>query len=72
MSDASADRGVDQTGNLAVHASHCCPIHGCKYSSERCPIVMGDVQPYYSYNNGCEDCDEDYRDEWELAWGWRP
>lgn len=26
---------------LSVHDAHCCPIHGCKYRDEKCPVVLG-------------------------------
>lgn len=29
-----------------VHARHCCPVHGCKYTAEpsRCPVVLKKVE----------------------------
>jgi len=37
---------------VSVHDAHCCPIHGCKYGDEDCPVVMGLEQGL-----GCESCD---------------
>lgn len=51
---------VDQTG---VHATHCCPRHGCKYGygmheeELECPVSQGTVPPLYPENNGCERCE---------------
>jgi hypothetical protein len=39
--------------------SHCCPVHGCKYGHDDCPVVAGTMAPTYSNNNGCEDCESD-------------
>jgi hypothetical protein len=36
--------------------THCCPVHGCKYMHDDCPVVSGAVQPVYPRNNGCESC----------------
>lgn len=44
---------VDQRG---VHLTHCCPRHGCKYSSDDCPVEHGGEPPTYPHNNGCEQC----------------
>lgn len=38
--------------------SHCCPIHGCKYGHEDCPVVLRKVAPTYPNNNGCELCED--------------
>lgn len=46
-------------GSKEVHAAHCCPIHGCKYSygfDVKCPIVDKQIEPKYEMNNGCEEC----------------
>jgi len=43
---------------FGTHASHCCPLHGCKYNDEdRCPIETGLAKPTYGLNNGCEYCE---------------
>ena len=39
---------------LSVHDAHCCPIHGCKYCDDDCPVVAGKESGIY-----CEDCDAD-------------
>lgn len=39
--------------------THCCPEHGCKYGYDGCPVDSGEIQPVYSNNNGCEDCEYD-------------
>lgn len=45
--------GVDRMG---VHAAHCCPVHGCKYGDEYCPVVLRLIKPL----SICEDCESDY------------
>ena len=47
--------------NIAVHASHCCKWHGCKYGDPDCPVKNGRIEQEYL----CEDCyqvlkEEDY------------
>lgn len=39
--------------------THCCPIHGCKYGDDYCPVYSGKIKPVYDQNNGCEQCDWD-------------
>jgi hypothetical protein len=39
-----------------VHESHCCPIHGCKYGDEDCPVTNR-LTP--NYNQHCEDCENE-------------
>jgi hypothetical protein len=39
-----------------VHTEHCCRVHGCKYSDEYCPVVLGEKSQSYL----CEVCHEDY------------
>jgi hypothetical protein len=46
---------MTQVDNTGVHATHCCPAHGCKYGDPDCPVVAGVVQPVYT----CEDCESD-------------
>lgn len=29
--------------SVGTHASHCCVKHGCKYGSDSCPVVSGEV-----------------------------
>lgn len=36
---------------LAVHATHCCKAHGCKYRGE-CPVVKNEIKQVYP----CEIC----------------
>src|SRR5258708_4326507 len=38
-----------------VHTSHCCAIHKCKYSDEKCTVVTGKALQEYP----CEDCSLD-------------
>lgn len=53
---------MDQS-KYAVHASHCCANHGCKYGNEECPVVSGKIQQLYP----CEDCqNEDLEFEYEA------
>ena len=42
---------------MSVHGSHCCPIHGCKYGDDDCPVEAGTEAPEYECNNGCEICE---------------
>lgn len=42
--------------------THCCPVHGCKYSEDDCPVKSGEVAPTYPLNNGCEMCESDAED----------
>lgn len=44
-----------------VHNTHCCPIHGCKYGNDDCPIETGTDETHYPYNNGCESCEYEQR-----------
>lgn len=46
------------TTNDAVHASHCCKWHGCKYGDKNCPVVKGKIIQEYL----CEHCHEELRD----------
>jgi len=47
--------GVAQIMNVAVHESHCCEHHGCKYGDEDCPVASGETQQLYP----CEECREE-------------
>jgi hypothetical protein len=44
--------------NQGVHGTHCCPVHGCKYGSEDCPIKLGQMTPFFEDNNGCQACED--------------
>lgn len=46
---------------FAVHISHCCVKHGCKYSEPDCPVVNGEVQQTHV----CEDCSNEGIDKVE-------
>ena len=35
-----------------VHRTHCCVLHGCKYSDGDCPVILGNIEQKYL----CEDC----------------
>ena len=51
--------GVFKIMNVAVHESHCCEYHGCKYGDDDCPVASGETQQLYP----CEECrEEDPRD----------
>lgn len=39
----------------AVHQTHCCAIHGCKYGDDDCPVESFDLTQSYP----CEECDTD-------------
>ena len=45
--------------NVEVHASHCCKKHWCKYRSENCPVVKGEVEAKYP----CEYCEMDEEED---------
>lgn len=50
-----------EKNNYAVHISHCCKWHGCKYGDINCPVDSGEVKQKYL----CEECEyeldhEDY------------
>ena len=45
--------------NIAVHASHCCKWHGCKYGDPDCPVKNGTIEQEYL----CEDCYDVLEDE---------
>ena len=68
--DAAAPLAADAGGFATVNPaadltfrkacpSHCCPVHGCKYGYEDCPITAGKVAPQYPHNNGCEICESE-------------
>lgn len=38
------------------HPSHCCPIHGCKYSHKNCPVANQE----YPADHQCEECQESW------------
>ena len=38
--------------NYAVHARHCCVIHGCKYGHDDCPVGYGEVEQQFP----CIEC----------------
>jgi len=38
--------------HTAVHATHCCPLFGCKYGDEDCPVALKQVEAVYA----CESC----------------
>ncbi len=37
---------------IAVHQSHCCARHGCKYADSPCPVSSGEYEQAYP----CEYC----------------
>jgi hypothetical protein len=47
------------SSNDAIHASHCCVWHGCKYGDPDCPVETGRIKQEYI----CEWCSELLRDE---------
>lgn len=38
-----------------VHVTHCCVVHGCKYSESTCPVVNQQERQ----TGGCESCSDD-------------
>ena len=47
-----------EVNQLGVHASHCCKKCGCKYGSEECPVVTGEVEADFD----CMDCENEKQD----------
>ena len=45
---------MSERNNIAVHRTHCCVIHGCKYNDEHCPVANGQIKQEYV----CRDCNE--------------
>lgn len=41
--------------DFAVHVTHCCFEHGCKYGDPECPVELGIVDQEYE----CEQCRDD-------------
>ena len=41
-----------------VHERHCCPIHGCKYGDNECPVSTYKI----SAESMCEDCQDMWAD----------
>lgn len=39
--------GVLKIMNVAVHETHCCVDHGCKYGDHDCPVASGEVEQKY-------------------------
>lgn len=54
-----ADSQRPSHDHTAVHASHCCFQHGCKYGDDDCPVASGQVKQLY-------DCEECYNDRMEI------
>lgn len=46
---------IDLQNKHKACETHCCIIHGCKYSYEDCPVCLGVVKQEYL----CEDCSYD-------------
>jgi hypothetical protein len=42
---------------FGVHTTHCCKIHGCKYSHNDCPVEFGDDVGIRCKT--CYDCHDD-------------
>ena len=42
-----------------VHAEHCCIYHGCKYSSQQCPVILGVIIQNYPCEQCCDEAEED-------------
>ncbi len=40
---------------MNVHTSHCCEVHGCKYSDDWCPVATKKMTQQYL----CERCEDD-------------
>lgn len=47
------------TASTVSCPSHCCPVHGCKYDKDNCPVTSEEVAPEYPPTNGCEQCQFD-------------
>jgi len=51
--------------NVAVHASHCCIRHWCKYDEDKtCPVMLGEVEGLPP--QACEMCEHDREIATEL------
>jgi hypothetical protein len=50
------------------HETHCCPLHGCKYGDEDCPVAALEIEPKYPKNNGCEECEEFFAAAEAIDW----
>lgn len=46
--------GVEEIVNVAVHQTHCCDLHGCKYGDHDCPVETKEIKQSYD----CETCGE--------------
>jgi hypothetical protein len=43
--------------NEGVHETHCCIMHGCKYSiNDDCPVVLDKIKQAYI----CEQCNDEF------------
>lgn len=42
----------DTPYEVAVHVTHCCGFHGCKYRHNDCLVAKGE----YAQKYGCEEC----------------
>lgn len=51
----------------AVHATHCCTRHGCKYGDASCPVVRGTARQEYPCEYCGEQDTEDMAPDPELA-----
>lgn len=60
---------VRKDAATSVHATHCCPIHGCKYGGQWCPVTEGHEKPVYPANNGCESCEADRQTIYDVLYG---
>lgn len=54
----SAYEGVKLPYGIAVHVSHCCLTHGCKYGKSVCAVAKG----YFLQDHPCEACDSALED----------
>jgi hypothetical protein len=58
MSEVATSNDLDEHRSCP---SHCCVLHGCKYSLPDCPVVLGKIpQETPCYN--CESLGIDYQD----------
>lgn len=46
---------MDVQRKIEGHRANCCKEHGCKYSDELCPVVLG----YEKQDGPCFECRED-------------
>jgi hypothetical protein len=47
---------AEEDDHVGVHRTHCCLLHGCKYSDPSCPVENGEV----CQDHICETCEHEH------------